>query len=265
MDAIGVDAHDVVVVLGSGTGGYVGRFPDKISVPYADIPGFPVPRGTGHSGVVHSVEMSGLRVLILAGRGHAYEGHDLATVVLPIRVAIAGGCHTVILTNAAGGITAGLEPGDLVAIADHINLASINPLVGDNDERLGPRFPDLTDVYTPDLRRVAAIVAAEQGMAMAEGVYAWWLGPNFETPAEIRMLRTLGADLVGMSTVPEAIAARHMGARVAAFSLVTNRAAGLSGQRLSAEEVMEVAGRSAPRVEGFLDAYLARPEVLALD
>lgn len=262
-DATGIDEHSVVLVLGSGLGSFADQYSERISVAYDDLPGFPPARAGGHAGVACSIEMSGRRVLVLSGRAHAYEGHDLARVTLPVRAAIAAGCHTVVLTNAAGGITPGLDPGDLVSLSDHINLTGLNPLVGDNDERLGPRFPDLTDAYSPGLRRVAQTVGRGAGMDLAEGVYAWWLGPSFETPAEIRMIRGLGADVVGMSTVPEVIAARHMGARVVAFSLVTNRAAGLSEGRLSSDEVIAVAARCGPQVNAFLHAFLTHPEVAA--
>ncbi|MDH3307024.1 MAG: purine-nucleoside phosphorylase, partial [Acidimicrobiia bacterium] len=172
--------------------------------------------------------------------------------------AVRHGCHTVMLTNAAGGMGEGFGPGDLVVITDHLNLAGLSPLRGTNDDRLGPRHPDMTDVYTPELRTLAANVAAEVGVELKEGVYAWWQGPMFETPAEIRMMRTLGADLAGMSTVPEATAARHLGARVLAVSLCTNLAAGISGQPLSAEEVIEEGKRAAGRFGRLVDALLPR-------
>lgn len=253
----GQDHHDVVLVLGSGLGSYFERFSDSVVVDYANIPGFPQLGATGHRGQAASVSIGETKILIYAGRAHAYEGHDMATVVLPVRAAIAAGAKTVILTNACGGIAEVLTPGDLTVLRDHINMAARNPLVGANDERLGPRFPDLTDAYDPGLRSKAISVAAERGFEMTESVYAWWLGPSFETPAEITMLGKLGADVVGMSTVPEAIAARHMGAKVVGFSLVTNYAAGLSGQPLSSDEVMETAASVRPHIEGFMDDFLA--------
>ena len=263
--ATGVDRHEVAVVLGSGLGSFASGFDESPAVSYRDLPGFPVPMAIDHAGTLHSARIGPNRVLLLAGRGHAYEGIDLATVVLPVRAAVASGCRTVVLTNAAGGITPSMIPGDLAVIRDHINLTGRNPLVGPNDERLGTRFPDMTDVYPVRLRRLADDVAAEQGWEMREAVYAWWLGPSFETPAEVRMIEALGADVVGMSTVPEAIAARHMGAQVIGFSLVTNRAAGLAAGHLSAEEVLEVAAATRPRVELFLSAFLARPELTEAD
>jgi purine-nucleoside phosphorylase len=258
-----VDRHDVAVVLGSGLGSFAERRDGAVAVSYRDLPGFPVPAAEGHSGTMVSAQLGPNRVLMLSGRGHAYEGHDLSTVVLPVRAAVAAGCRTVVLTNAAGGIDPALAPGDLTVIRDHLNLTARNPLAGPNDDRLGPRFPDMTDVYSVRLRRIAGELAATHGWEAREVVYAWWLGPSYETPAEIRMIRTLGADVVGMSTVPEAIAARHMGADVAGLSLVTNRAAGLGAGPLSATEVLEVAAEARPRVERYLAALLAHPGLAA--
>lgn len=256
----GVEKHDAVAVLGSGLGGYPDRFPpgETVSVPYRDLPGFPIPKAMGHSGTAHSVQMGPNRILLLSGRAHAYEGHPAEAVTFPVRAAVMAGCRTVVLTNAAGGCGEGIEPGDLVAITDHINLAGVSPLAGANDERLGPRFPDMTDVYSPRLRRLARRAGEETGVPIKEGVYLWWHGPMFETPAEIRMAITLGASLVGMSTVPEATAARHMGAEVLGVSLCTNRAAGLSGGRLSAEEVIEAAAEAAGRFGALFDCLLPR-------
>lgn len=256
----GTERHDVAVVLGSGLGGYPDRFADgrAAAVPYRDLPGFPIPKAMGHSGTAYSVRMGPNRVLLLSGRAHAYEGHPAEVVTFPVRAAVLAGCRTVVLTNAAGGCAQGMEPGDLVVITDHINLAGISPLAGENDERLGPRFPDMTDVYTPRLRELARRAGEEAGVPLKEGVYLWWHGPMFETPAEIRMAITLGASLVGMSTVPEATAARHMGAEALGVSLCTNRAAGLSGHRLSAEEVLEVAGEAAGRFGALFDTLLPK-------
>ena len=254
----GRDRHDVVVVLGSGLGGYPRTLRDAVAVPYEDIPGFPTPEAPGHSGTVYSVERGGNRVLLLSGRVHSYEGYPAEVLTFAVRTAVLSGCGTVVLTNASGGCAEGIEPGDLVLITDHINLAGVSPLRGDNDERLGPRFPDMTDVYTPALREKAHAAAAEAGVSLREGVYMWWHGPMFETPAEIRMAMTLGASLVGMSTVPEATAARHMGADVLAISLCTNRAAGLAGRRITAEEVIECADRAADRLRALFDALLPR-------
>lgn len=250
------ERHDIVVVLGTGLGGYPSMLSGAVSIPYTDLPGFPIPKAVGHSGTAHSVRMGDNRVLLLAGRAHAYEGHSMEAVTFPVRTAVLAGARTVILTNAAGGCGDGIDPGDLVLLTDHINMAGISPLMGDNDERLGPRFPDMTDVYTPALRAKAHAAAATVGQELREAVYLWWHGPMFETPAEIRMAQILGAGLVGMSTVPEATAARHMGADVLGLSLCTNRAAGISDTRLSAEEVIEAAAGAADRLRTLLDTLL---------
>jgi purine-nucleoside phosphorylase len=257
-DRTGEQQHDVAVVLGSGLGGYPARVDVETTVPYSSIPGFPVPAAVGHAGELHSLTMGTNRVLLLAGRAHAYEGHPMRVIAHPVRTAIAAGCRTVVLTNAAGGCGDGLVPGTLVAIDDHINITGLSPLAGENDDRLGPRFPDMTDVYTPRLRELAHGVAGEIHLGLSEGVYMWFRGPMFETPAEIHVARSLGASLVGMSTVPEAIAARHMGADVLGISLVTNLAAGMSGQRLSSEEVIDVGAASAERFAELFDHLLPR-------
>ncbi|HEX2154780.1 MAG TPA: purine-nucleoside phosphorylase [Acidimicrobiia bacterium] len=237
----GRERHDVVAVLGSGLGGYPAALDDSVALPFSELPGFPVPGALGHAGTAYSVQKGDNRVLLLAGRAHAYEGHSPEAITFPVRAAILAGASKVVLTNAAGGCGDGIEPGDLVLITDHINMAGISPLRGENDERLGPRFPDMSDVYTPALRAKAHAAAADVGLELSEAVYFWWHGPMFETPAEVRMAKMLGAGLVGMSTVPEATAARHMGAEVLGLSLCTNRAAGMSDTRLSAEEVIAVA------------------------
>ncbi len=254
----GQDRHDMVVVLGSGLGGYPDRFPDAVPVPYSDIRGFPLPAAMGHGGTAYSVRVGSNRVLLLSGRVHAYEGYAADEITFAVRTAVLAGCRTVVLTNASGGCGEGIGPGDLVLITDHLNLAGISPLRGDNDERLGPRFPDMTDVYTPALQDKARSAAAEAGVQLREGIYLWWHGPMFETPAEIRMAITLGASLVGMSTVPEATAARHMGADVLAISLCTNRAAGLAGHRLTGEEVIECANQASGRFAALFTALLPR-------
>ncbi|MBT8248701.1 MAG: purine-nucleoside phosphorylase [Acidimicrobiia bacterium] len=236
--------HTLAMVLGSGLGGYGAEDPGAIAMPYLDIPGFPVTKVRGHRGTLFSLKAdeSENSVLIFSGRAHAYEGLPLHDVVFGVRTAVAAGCTTVVLTNAAGAVSNHLEPGDLALITDHLNLAGMNPLIGGNDERVGPRFPDMTDVYDPGLRSIAEEAALAAGVALKSGVYAWFSGPSYETPAEIEMVRRLGADLVGMSTVPEAIAARHMGAKVLGISLVTNKAAGLSPEPLSHDEVTMSAG-----------------------
>lgn len=251
----------VALVLGSGLGEYAERLEGGRHIAYSEL-GFPVSRVVGHNGrlyygrVPSASSAGGVEVLIMQGRVHAYEGHDLKTVVLPVRALIKSGCELVILTNAAGGIAPGLRPGQLVLLRDHINLLGDSPLRGENDSLLGPRFPDMSTVYDRALRALSERVAARLGLGLPSGVYAGCLGPQYETPAEVRMLRGLGADLVGMSTVPEAIAARHMGARVLGLSCVTNLAAGLSEQPLSHSEVTETAARVRADFLRLLDGIL---------
>ena len=178
----GRDRHDIVMVLGSGLGGYPDKFSGAVAVPYTEIPGFPIPGAVGHAGTAYSVECGDNRVLMLSGRVHAYEGYPADVITFAVRTAVLAGCRTVVLTNASGGCGGDIQPGDLVVITDHINLAGMSPLRGDNDERLGPRFPDMTDVYTPALRDKAHAAASEVGVNLREGVYLWWHGPMFETP-----------------------------------------------------------------------------------
>jgi purine-nucleoside phosphorylase len=247
----GCQSHDVGLVLGSGLGGFIDGLSDSVIIPTADI-GFPQPKVVGHIGRAVSADIEGTRLLACAGRVHAYEGWDLADVVMGVRTLALAGCQAVILTNAAGGIGRDLRPGDLVAISDHMNTIGRDPLVGDNDDRLGPRFPDMSSVYPQHLRDVVSASAVDVGIDYHEGVYAWQLGPSYETPAEIEALRRLGADLVGMSTVPEAIALAHMGVPVIGISLVTNLAAGIGTEPLSHEEVTEAAGKARARFTALL-------------
>jgi purine-nucleoside phosphorylase len=248
--------HALAIVLGSGLSGYAATLPGAVEIPYRDIPGFPTPKVEGHTGSLFSVEMAEHPVMILAGRVHTYEGWDLSDVVFAVRTAVLSGCSRIALTNAAGGVGEGLEPGDLVLIRDHINLTGRNPLTGLNDPRLGPRFPDMSEVYPAPIRSRAVAIGERVGVPLKEGVYAWFLGPSYETPAEVQMAKRLGADLVGMSTVPEAIAARHMGAAVLGISLVTNLAAGISKTPLSHEEVTATAEAARERFTRLLDALL---------
>ena len=240
-------AHDVAVILGSGWAPAADAFGTPIrSLPMASIPGFTPPRAAGHGGVIHSVRIGDRRVLLMLGRIHAYEGHDLARVVHPVRTAAAAGVHTVVLTNAAGGLREDMSVGQPILISDHLNLTARSPL-------MGAQFVDLVDAYSPRLREVARRVDP----SFAEGVYAGLPGPHYETPAEIRMLRTLGADLVGMSTVHETIAARAAGLEVLGVSLVTNLAAGMTGEHLSHTEVLEVGRASATRMGELLAQTIA--------
>ena len=219
----------MAVVLGSGLNELADRLPDPTVIPYEAIPHFPATTVAGHEGKAIVGGLHGSVVLMLQGRFHSYEGHDLETVTFPIRVLQRLGVGTLILTAATGGIRADLRPGSLVVLSDHLNLIGANPLRGLNDARLGTRFPDMTEVYSPRLRGIAIEEGMQLGIELMPGVYACVPGPSYETPAEIRMLRTLGADVVGMSTVPEAIVARHAGMDVLALALVSNAAAGVAG------------------------------------
>jgi len=256
----GRGSHDAAVVLGSGLSSYAAELEGAIAIPYSDIPGFPVPSIVGHGGTLYSVPQGDRAVLMYAGRVHAYEGWDLDDVVFGVRTAALAGCRAVLLTNAAGGFREGMAPGDLVTIKDHLNLTARNPLVGPNDDRLGPRFPDMSEVYSKRLRSVIRSAFEAAGTPYQEGVYAWFLGPSYETPAEVQMAGRFGADLLGMSTVPEAIALRHMGVEVAGISLVTNYAAGIIDQPLSHDEVTETAAAAMGRfrtILGLLTPQLA--------
>jgi purine-nucleoside phosphorylase len=234
---------ETAIVLGSGLGDFADTLLDAIATPYGEIPHWPASKIVGHAGRLVIGNVAGKRVAALSGRVHVYEGHDLATVVFGVRVMGRLGVTRVILTNAAGGVNTSFGRGALMVIDDHINMLGSNPLIGPNDERLGERFPDMSDVYSSRLRRVADEAARAKGVEVAHGVYIAVAGPSYETPAEIRAFRTLGADAVGMSTVPEAIAARHMGMEVLGISCITNMAAGVLPQPLVHEEVMETARR----------------------
>jgi purine-nucleoside phosphorylase len=233
----------VAIVLGSGLGEFAASLRDAVSCAYAEIPHWPASAVVGHAGMLVVGTIRGKRVAALSGRAHFYEGHDLRAVTFPTRVLGRLGVPVLVLTNAAGGINVGFKPGTLMLIEDHLNLMGSNPLIGPNDQRLGPRFPDMTEVYSRRLRALALEAARAAGVPLARGVYAALHGPSYETPAEIRYLRAIGADAVGMSTVPEAIVARHMGLDVLGLSCITNPAAGVLPQPLVHDEVMEVARR----------------------
>ena len=230
------------MVLGSGLGGLAAEIENARSLSYAHIPHLPMSTVPGHDGKIVVGDWHGRRVVVLAGRIHRYEGHAPSLVAMPVQLLAAMGVHTVIVTNAAGAINANYQPGQLMLISDHINLMGGNPLMGMNEDRIGPRFPDMTVAYDRELRARAHELAKARSIVMQEGVYAGVLGPSYETPAEIGMLRTLGADAVGMSTVPEVIAARHVGMRVLGMSCLTNMGAGMSGGVLDHDEVKVVAG-----------------------
>jgi purine-nucleoside phosphorylase len=249
------------VILGSGLAGLAEQLERAVVIPYDQIPGMPVPRVMGHPGrlVVGELAHGGVRtqVAALLGRAHAYEGHAPEDVAFGARVLCGLGVKLLLTTNASGGVNPAFAPGDLVRLTDHIDLSRTNPLVGENDERLGPRFPDMTAAYDARLGGLLDQAAAGLGTALRTGVYACVLGPSYETPAEVRMLRALGADLVGMSTVPEVVAARHMGVPVAAVSVVTNHAAGLGTARLDHADVEVVASAARDRLVALVGAFLA--------
>jgi len=255
----------IALVLGSGLGGFADELDHATRVPYAEIPSFPRSTAIGHASTLVLGEAAGVAVAAMHGRVHLYEGYSAQEVAFPVRVFARMGIKAALLTNAAGGINTSYSQGALVTIRDHINLQGHNPLVGPNDERFGPRFPDMTEAYDAALRRIAVESAARTGIELLEGVYAAMLGPSYETPAEIRFLRTIGADLVGMSTVPEVIAARHVNMLVLAISCVTNMAAGISGGKIDHDEVLatgqRVRGRFVtllrdvlPRIQQYLDS-----------
>jgi purine-nucleoside phosphorylase len=248
----------IAVVLGSGLGAFAEVLTDRVEIPYSEIPGWPCSTAVGHAGKLIAGRLGRLEVAVMAGRAHLYEGYSPAQVTYGVRVLGRWGVRSMVFTNAAGGIDASLERGGLALISDHINLQGSNPLAGPNDETLGPRFPDMSEVYSRQFREQAKLVAAELCIPLPEAVYAAMLGPSYETPAEIRFLRTIGAGLVGMSTVPEAIVANHMGMRVLAISCVTNMAAGILQQRISHEEVLEAGEMVRDTLLKFLTALLPK-------
>src|SRR5689334_5519623 len=248
----------VAIVLGSGLGDFAGTLSDAVCIPYKELPHWPVSNVIGHAGQLVIGRCRGLIIAALAGRCHLYEGHSASTVTFGVRVLGMLGMRDLILTNAAGGVNTGFSKGALMVIDDHINLTGHNPLVGMNEDRFGPRFPDMTQVYSRQLRHVAGEAGKKLQLALPHGVYAALLGPSYETPAEIRYLRTIGADAVGMSTVPEAIAARHMGINVLGISCITNMAAGVLPQPLDHDEVMETARRVRGQFIALLNEVVAR-------
>jgi len=247
---------EVAMVLGSGLGDYANGLEDARVIPYGEIPHMPLSSVQGHAGNLVTGQKAGRRIVAMQGRAHLYEGHSAGEVAFGVRLMAALGAETLIVTNAAGGIEPGLEPGALMAITDQLNLTGVSSLVGPNDEQRGPRFLDMTTAFDPALIETASGVADVQGFELRRGVYAGLLGPAYETPAEVRMLRTLGADAVGMSTVLEVLAARHMGLRVLGISCISNFAAGISKSPLSHEEVQETTGRVRSRFESLLSGVL---------
>jgi purine-nucleoside phosphorylase len=250
----------VGIVLGSGLGGLAARLQDPVAIDFPDLPGWPAPGAPGHAGRLLLGWLEGVPVALLQGRLHLYEGHPPLLVAEPVLLIGRLGAARIVLTNAAGGVNPSFSAGTLMVIADHLNLTGRSPLVGRNADAMGPRFPDLTAAWSPQLRRRLHEAAAAEGLVLAEGVYAGLLGPAYETPAEVRMLRTLGADAVGMSTVMEAIAARWAGLELAGISLITNPAAGLSSVPLSHHDVLAAAAEAGPRLERILVRFVRELE-----
>lgn len=248
----------VAIVLGSGLGDFANNLQNAVAIPYAEIPNFPCSTAIGHAGQMVIGKLGDLTVAAMQGRVHQYEGYTCKQASFPVRVFGLLGLKAIVLTNAAGGINAKYGQGALVLMTDHLNLQGANPLTGPNDDRFGPRFPDLSEAYSKEFRQFALAEAKRLGIELFEGVYAALAGPSYETPAEIRYLRTIGADLVGMSTVPEVIVARHMGIKVMAISCVTNMAAGLSNQTINHEEVLETGARVRGKFLALLGAVIPR-------
>jgi len=255
------DEPEIGLVLGSGLGHYADKINNPQIVRYEEIPHFPVSTVAGHAGQFVSGELNGKRVLAMQGRFHFYEGYEMAQVVFPIRVMKALGAGSLLLTNAAGGINEAFKPGDLMLITDHYNNMGTNPLIGPNDPELGERFPDMSAVYDKDYIQCARKASEEIKVDLKEGVYAANTGPVYETPAEVRALRVLGADAVGMSTVPEATAARHMGMRVIGLSCITNMAAGILDEPLSHDEVIVTAAAAEQRFTSLVDEIIATLDI----
>ena len=249
---------DIGVILGSGLGDYAEALEDAVKLPYSEIPGFPRSTVAGHAGMWCCGTLYGKRVVRMPGRFHYYEGYGMKDVTLPVRVMQKIGVKTLIVTNAAGGVNLGYHPGELMVIGDMFSMTAQNPLIGPNLDAFGPRFPDMSCAFDKELRALAHECANEQGFALREGVYAQMAGPTYETPAEIRMLRTLGADAVGMSTVPEVIVARHGGMRVLGISCITNMAAGILDQPLNHAEVTETANRVKGQFRNLLDRIIEK-------
>ena len=248
----------VAIVLGSGLGAFADELTDRVEIPYSQIPGWPPSTAIGHAGKLVVGRLDGLDLAVMAGRNHLYEGYTPAQVTFGVRVLAKLGIRSIVFTNAAGGINLSYSQGALVLISDHINLQGTNPLIGPNDDSSGVRFPDMSDAYSAEYRAIAKQIASEQGIPLTEGVYAAVTGPSYETPAEIRYLRSIGADLIGMSTVPEVVVANWLGVRSLAISCVTNMAAGILPQKITQEEVIETGHRVRDTLVKFLKALLPR-------
>jgi purine-nucleoside phosphorylase len=253
------------LILGSGQGAFAETLHDRVSIPYGELPHFPRPGIAGHTGNLILGEIEGVSVAVLQGRVHYYEGFSMAQVTYPARVLGYWGIRLLVVTNAAGGINTSFRPGDLMLISDHINMMGANPLIGPNHPELGVRFPDMSEAYDRGLREMALREAARKGIALRQGVYIGLAGPSYETPAEIRMCRALGADAVGMSTVPEVIVASHMGLQVLGVSCITNMAAGILPQRLTHQEVIDTTARVQEQFIGLLRVVIPRMQALAAE
>ncbi|MDO5022926.1 MAG: purine-nucleoside phosphorylase [Eubacteriales bacterium] len=249
---------EIGLVLGSGLGGYEQRLEKPVFIPYKDIPGFPISTVQGHKGQLAIGNYLGKKIIILCGRFHYYEGYSLQEVTMYVRVMKLLGVKTLLLSNAAGGVNRSFNPGDLMLIKDYINLSGNNPLIGKNEDDFGPRFPDMTNAFDSSLRGIAKEQAAKLGINLKEGVYAQFSGPSYESPAEIKMAGILGADAVGMSTVPETIVARHCGIRVLGISAITNMAAGITGQAISHKEVMDTGKQVTESFSKLMDAIIEK-------
>ena len=243
---------EIAVILGSGLGKLADHIEESMVIPYEEIPNFPRTTVIGHEGKLIFGTVRNRKVVAMKGRFHYYEGNDMDAVVFPVRVFKRMGIENIFITNAAGGINTGFKPGDLMLIADHISFFCENPLRGENIDELGPRFPDMTAIYAKALRKIALTAAQKLGIDLKEGIYSYCKGPSYESPAEIKALRAMGADAVGMSTVPEAIVARHMGMRVLGISCITNMAAGVLDQPLNHEEVMETGKQAEHKFSGLV-------------
>ncbi len=247
---------EVGLILGSGLGDLADEIENPVKIKYEDIPDFPVSTVEGHAGQLVFGKLSGKSVVAMQGRFHFYEGYDISDVVYPVKALIKLGIKTLIVTNAAGGVNTRYEPGDLMIINDHLNLAGQNPLIGKNIEEEGPRFPDMTNAYTPKYIELAKKVGKDLGLDLKEGVYTWMSGPTYETPAEVRMIRNLGGDAAGMSTVPEVIVAKHQGIDVLGISCITNMAAGVLDEPLRHEDVVETSQRVKTEFQGLIKNIL---------
>jgi purine-nucleoside phosphorylase len=246
---------ETMIILGSGMGGFEENYDPLYQVDYSDIPNFLAPSVEGHAGKLSIVSINEKLTAILSGRAHYYEGYPIQDLVIPVRAFSQLGVKNLILTNAAGGISENYDPGDIISITDHINLTGNNPLMGKNLDTFGPRFPDMSEVYDKNFINLAKKVSKNH-FDFKTGIYAWFTGPSYETPAEVQFAKRIGADLVGMSTVPEAIVAKHAGMNICAFSLVTNLAAGISKNPLNHEEVVEIADQSKKKLQGFMKEFL---------